>query len=73
MNFVAMDVFLIVYQKCLFQHFFSEAVLEYLTDHKDLHVLLNFWINERAFIILFQNFNSMSGYKDVSVQSWSPK
>ena len=48
------DVFLIVDQKCLFQHlFFSVAVLEHLTDHEDLNVLLNFWINEQAFIISF--------------------
>ena len=57
----------------LISAFFSEAVLERLADHKDLNVLINFWINERAFIIFFQNFNSMSGYRDISLQSWSPK
>ena len=68
-----MDVFLIVYQKCLFQPFFSGAVLEHLTDHKDSNMLLNFWINRQAFINLFQKFNNMSGYRDISLQSWSPK
>ena len=25
----------------------------------------NFWINKRAFIIFFQNLNSISGYRDI--------
>ena len=53
--------------------FFSGAVLEHLTDHKDSNMLLNFWINGQAFINLFQKFNNMSGYRDISLQSWSPK
>ena len=51
----------------LISPFFSGAVL-YMTDQKDLNMLLNFWINEQAFIILFQCFNSMSGYRDISLQ-----
>ena len=39
-----------------------------MTDQKDLNMLLNFWINEQAFIILFQCFNSMSAYRDISLQ-----
>ena len=56
----------------LISPFFSGALL-YMTDQKDLNMLLNFWINEQAFIILFQCFNSMSGYRDISLQSWSSK
>ena len=56
-----------------FSIYFSGAILEQLTEHKDLHVLLNFWIHEQAFAILFQNFNSMSDYRDISLQSWRPK
>ena len=53
--------------------FLPGTVFEHLTDHKDLNLLINFWINERAFVILFQNFNSISGYGYISLQSWSPK
>ena len=37
-----------------FFFFFSGAFLEHLTDHKDLNLLVNFWINEQPFIILFK-------------------
>ena len=43
---------------------FSGAIVEHLTDHKDLNVFQNFWINEQAFMILFQNFINMSGCRD---------
>ena len=57
----ARDEFLIVYQKCLFQHFFfGSSVLEHLADHKDLKMLPNFWINGQAFISLCQNFKEAS-------------
>ena len=36
-------------------------------------MLLNFWIHEQALATLFQNFNSMSDYRDISLQSWRPK
>ena len=66
-------MFQIVYQKCLFQPFFSGEVLEHLSGDDDLNVLLNFSINRQAFIIVFQNFNNISRYRYISFQSWSPK
>ena len=36
-----------------FFFFFFQEVFEQLTDHKDLNLLINFWINERTFVILF--------------------
>ena len=39
--------------KMLISAFFSGAVLEHLTDHKDSNMLLNFWINGQAFIVSF--------------------
>ena len=59
-----MDVFQIVYQKFLFQTIFQGQFLSNLSDHKDLNMLLNFWVNEQDFMIHFQNLNNTGAQND---------
>ena len=63
-----MDLFLKVYQKFLFQTFFQGQFLSTLSDHKDLNMLLNFWVNEQDFMIHFQNLNNIGAQNDLKLK-----